>query len=180
MNLSKPRTRRWVVAGVALAPFVGRVSPSRATVVGAKTLAFENLHTRETLRSTFWRDGCIVGESARAIDSILRDHRTGEVHPIEADLLLALFEIRRRLETDAPFQVISGYRSPRTNLKLASTGRGVASKSLHLQGKAIDVRVPGVPLDVLHRAAVGIRAGGVGLYRASDFVHIDVGPIRYW
>ncbi|MFO1189729.1 MAG: DUF882 domain-containing protein [Alphaproteobacteria bacterium] len=167
------------MAGMAAAPVLGCAWPSQAAPI-AKTLAFENLHTHETLRTTFWQNGRLVPESAHAIDHILRDHRTGDIHPIETDLLHALYEIRHRLMTDAPFQIISGYRSPRTNTTLASASSGVATRSLHLLGQAIDIRVPGVPLASLHRTAVEMKAGGVGLYRSSDFVHIDVGPVRYW
>jgi len=167
------------MAGAVAAPLVGFALPSQAAPA-AKALAFENLHTRERLRTTFWQNGRVVPESARAIDHILRDHRTGDVHPIETELLHVLHEIRRRLMTEAPFQIISGYRSPRTNATLASAGSGVATGSLHLQGKAIDIRVPGVPLATLHRTAIELKAGGVGLYRSSDFVHIDVGRVRYW
>jgi uncharacterized protein YcbK (DUF882 family) len=180
-------TRRQFMAGVAVAPLIGVALPSHAAPIAktitktiTKTLAFENLHTHETLRTTFWQNGRVVTESARAIDRILRDHRTGDVHPIATDLLHVLHEVRSRLETEAPFQIISGYRSPRTNATLASAGSGVATRSLHLQGKAIDIRIPGVPLASLHRVAVDLKAGGVGLYRSSNFVHIDVGPVRYW
>lgn len=167
------------MAGVAAAPFIGVALPSHAAPL-VKTLAFENLHTHETLRTTFWQNGRVVTESTHAIDRILRDHRTGDVHPIATDLLHVLHDVRSRLETEAPFQIISGYRSPRTNNTLASAGSGVATRSLHLLGKAIDIRIPGVPLTSLHRIAVDLKAGGVGLYRSSNFVHIDVGPVRYW
>ena len=146
-----------------------------------RSLAFRGLHTGETLRARYRVDGALEPRETAQIDRLLRDHRTGEVHPIEPQLLDLLWALGRSLEISEPYLVISGYRSPRTNARLAAApGSGVADGSLHLQGAAIDIRLEHVPLERLHRVAVAQRGGGVGLYRRSNFIHIDVGRVRYW
>jgi uncharacterized protein YcbK (DUF882 family) len=106
-----------------------------------------------------------------------------EVRAIDVRLLDLLHSLHAELQTRDPYHVISGYRSPKTNSMLSMRGgadTGVASKSLHMVGQAIDVRVPGVPLRELHKAAVSLKKGGVGVYPSSNFVHVDVGRVRYW
>jgi len=110
----------------------------------------------------------------------LRDHRTDDVMPIDRALLDALASLREKLETDQPFHVISGYRSPATNARLAAASDGVARKSLHLQGRAIDIRVPGRSLEQVRSVALAMKSGGVGYYRRSGFVHLDTGRVRSW
>jgi uncharacterized protein YcbK (DUF882 family) len=117
------------------------------------------------------------------INHILRDHRANEVKAIDTGLLDLLHRLGGTLQTSAAYHVISGYRSPATNATLRSNGgahTGVASKSLHMVGKAIDVRLPDVPLKELHRAALSLKGGGVGYYPDLNFVHVDVGRVRYW
>jgi uncharacterized protein YcbK (DUF882 family) len=143
-------------------------------------LAFKNLHTGESLTTAYRVDGQHLPEASRRIDWLLRDHRTGEVAPISVQLLDALYDLRDRLGTEAPFEVISGYRSPKTNAVLANAGSGVARRSLHMRGMAIDIRVPGRSLRRLRTAAVALKAGGVGFYPKSGFIHLDVGRVRYW
>jgi uncharacterized protein YcbK (DUF882 family) len=146
-----------------------------------RALSFYNTHTGESEAVEYCRSGCLVPASLEKIDHILRDHRTGETKPIDARLLDLLHALRGKTDADAPFHIISGYRSPQTNASLrANGGGGVASHSLHLAGKAIDIRVPGVKLRDLYRAAVDLRGGGVGIYPESDFVHVDVGRVRTW
>ena len=116
----------------------------------------------------------------RQIDWILRDFRTGEARPIDPRLLDLLWRLRTALDTTEPYEVISGYRSPRTNAMLRRQGRGVSRISLHMQASAIDVRVPGRSLIAVREAALALRLGGVGYYPTSDFVHVDVGRVRYW
>jgi uncharacterized protein YcbK (DUF882 family) len=146
----------------------------------ARRLSFENLHTGERLALDYWNDGAYHPEALAAINKVLRDFRTGDVHAIDPRLLDLLHDVNARLETAAPFQVISGYRSPRTNGMLHEQSSGVASKSLHMQGMAIDIRVPGRELTALHGTALALGRGGVGFYPTSDFVHIDVGRVRKW
>lgn len=154
-------------------PPVRAASPERA-------LSFYHLHTGETLKVTYWAEGGHIPEALTEINHILRDFRTDEVSPIDVRLLDLLHRLREDLDTTKPYNIISGYRSPATNTKLARGSRGVASRSMHLVGKAIDVRLPGRPLRKLHRAAVAQKSGGVGFYPNSNFVHLDVGRVRYW
>ncbi len=145
-----------------------------------RRLHFYNLHTDESLDAVYWEKGAYVPQALSAIDKVLRDFRTGETHKIAPPLLDLLVTLNGTLGTRAPYQVISGYRSPMTNAKLAAHGGGVAQKSLHMQGMAIDVRIPGIALVDLNRAARRLQLGGVGYYAKSDFIHVDIGRVRYW
>ncbi len=152
----------------------------RRVDAGARKLSFYNLHTGETLTTMYWADGKYVAGALGEINYILRDFRRNEVKPIDARLLDLLYALRMSLDTNAPFQVISGYRSPLTNALLRRASEGVAAHSLHLKGQAIDLRVPGRELSVVRGAALALQGGGVGYYPRSDFVHVDVGRIRTW
>jgi len=164
-------------AGVLAAPAALAAIPRRE----GRSLAFYNTHTSERLKATYWEHGHYLPDALSEINHLLRDHRSGEVHVIDPSLLDLLDLLQGRLETHKPFHVISGYRSPATNSMLRKTGGGgVAKRSLHMQGMAIDIRMPGVRLADLRKAAVQARAGGVGYYPSSSFVHVDVGRVRYW
>lgn len=147
---------------------------------GERALSFFNTHTGENVTAVYWCDGAYRSEALAQLNRVLRDHRTGAVRDIDCRLFDLLHTLRADLGTRAPFHVISCYRSPRTNAGLRAAGRAVAEKSLHMEGKAMDVRIPGVRLDDLHQAAVARRAGGVGYYLGPSFVHVDVGRVRYW
>lgn len=180
MDFSRPARRRFLglgmTAGLALVS-----APVRAAIaVPPRSLQFECLHTGERLAATYWAGGSYVADELRRIDQALRDHRTGDVRPIDPHLLDLLATLRDRLDTRAPFQIISAYRSPTTNAMLAERGGGVARQSLHTQGLAIDIRVPGRSLAAVRDAALGLKGGGVGFYPRSDFVHVDVGRVRSW
>jgi uncharacterized protein YcbK (DUF882 family) len=110
----------------------------------------------------------------------LRDHRTGQMHPIDRKLLDLLHEVQRRTGSQAPFEMISGYRSAATNERLRRQGHRVARRSLHMVGKAIDIRLPDLSTRRLRDAAVAMRRGGVGYYARSNFVHLDTGRVRRW
>ena len=146
-----------------------------------KAVSLYNIHTGEALhKAVYWADGSFVPETLDEINHLMRDFRTGEIKKIDPALYDLLFTLRHKLSSTTPFHVISGYRSPATNAMLRSTGSGVALHSLHMQGKAIDIRLPGVELGTLHQAALQLRRGGVGYYPKSDFVHVDVGRVRHW
>jgi len=147
---------------------------------GTRSLSFYNLHTAERLDAVYWADGEYIPDALAEINRILRDHRSGDVFPMAPRLLDMLAELRDRLESAQPFEIISGYRSPKTNAMLRAQGHGVAENSLHLKGMAADVRLPGRDLDLLRRAAISLKAGGVGYYPASQFVHVDIGRVRTW
>lgn len=176
-DASRRRFLRLATAGVA-----GLLWPAMGEAVGpvSRALAFRNTHTGEFVRATYWAAGEYLREGLGQIDRILRDHRTNLVHPIDRRLLGLLDVLHARLDTAEPFEVISGYRSPATNARLVETTSGVARGSLHLAGMAIDIRVPGRSLPVVRDAAKALRSGGVGYYPDSNFVHVDVGRVRYW
>jgi len=145
-----------------------------------KKISLLNLHTGERVQSIFWANGRYVPDSLHSIYKVLRDHRTGDRLPIDLDLLDALYLLQRKLGSRKEFHVISGYRSPQTNLMLATQSSGVAKTSLHTFGKAIDIRLPGHRLIHVRKAAMDLQMGGVGYYPGSNFVHIDTGRIRFW
>lgn len=169
-----------LVAGAAAALIAAPAIAAPRFDAGRRALAFHNLHTGENLDLVYWSDGAYHPDALHQINHLLRDFRTGDVHPIAPQLLDLLVEVNGQLETTDPFEVISGYRSPATNAMLRHESEGVAKASLHMQGEAIDVRVADRSLAMLHKAAMGLRGGGVGYYPHSDFVHIDIGRVRYW
>jgi uncharacterized protein YcbK (DUF882 family) len=171
--------RKFLIAGLGVAGAL-IVPGASALAAPGRDLSFVNLHTGEKLGTTYWLGGRHVPSACHRIDALLRDYRTGEIAPISTHLLDLLHAIRTRLGTEAPFQVISGERSPKTNARLASAGRGVARKSLHMRGMAIDIRVPDCSLKRLRAVAVDLKGGGVGYYPKSGFIHVDVGRVRYW
>ncbi len=175
------RSRRRFLAGCAGASlFLARPSFAGRSPRAERGVNLLHLHTGERLRTLYWADGHYDDDALRSIARLLRDHRTGDRHPIDPALLDVLDGLQERLDTRREFHVISGYRSPQTNTMLQTRSNGVARKSLHMEGKAIDIRAPGRSLDQLHRAALSLRAGGVGLYRQSRFVHVDTGRVRTW
>lgn len=154
---------------------------ARTTVeLRRRSLKFYALHTGESLKTTYWEDGHYIPGELDRVNYILRDFRVNEIKPIDPALLDLLTRIQYRLSTNEPFRVISGYRSPVTNAMLHANSEGVAVHSLHLLGKAIDISVPGRSLAQLRGAALAQRAGGVGYYPKSDFVHVDTGRVRFW
>lgn len=157
-------------------------SPAVATIraVPERRLRFLNTHTGEKLAATYWAEGDYVESELHDIDTVLRDHRSGDIHRIDTDLLDLLYVLQTTVGSQRTFEVISGYRSPATNASLRSRSSGVAKRSYHMQGKAIDIRLPGCDLKRLHTAALSLKAGGVGYYPDSGFIHVDVGPRRSW
>lgn len=180
--------------GVAL-PFAGAAyaahpqrslqSVSAGMVVGGeqRVLAFNHTHTRERIDLAYAVNDQYVPDALRTLNRFLRDHYSGTVGQMDPQLFDFLHQVRHALGgTSLPaFEVISGYRCPETNNHLRnSRGGGVAKRSLHMEGKAIDVRLPGVPLAELRDAAISLEAGGVGYYPSEQFVHIDTGKVRRW
>ncbi len=145
-----------------------------------KTLSIYNLHTAETLTATFYRDGYYDEEVLTKINHLLRDWRTGDRMAMDTELLDILFDLQTRFESREPLHIISGYRSPKTNAMLAARSEGVDKNSFHMQGRAIDIRMPGVQTAAIRDAALELRRGGVGFYAPSDFLHLDTGPVRQW
>ncbi len=145
-----------------------------------RRLVFFNTHTREELDVCYAQGSSYRLDALAAVNMILRDHRTNEISPIDTRLLDFLCDIRSQAGPDACLHIISGYRSPRTNKMLRRRSRGVARKSLHMQGHAADIRIPGLSIDRLRRIAIGLRQGGVGYYPRANFVHVDIGRVRTW
>lgn len=181
-GINRSLTRRNILCLGAAASLSLAVAPRTvlAREAAPRTISFNNLHTGEKLKTTFWADGVYVRDALGEINWVLRDFRTGDVTQIDPELLDVLYALRERMETKNPFDVISGYRSPATNAMLNARSDGVAKKSFHTRGKAIDIRLEDRKLADLHRAALSLKAGGVGYYPRSDFVHVDTGPVRRW
>ena len=145
-----------------------------------RTLKFVHTHTGEKLSTCYSAGGRYQSQGLVQVDRFLRDFRTGDIHPIDPALLDVLYDLQVAADRDATFEVISAYRSPRTNQQLRSKSAGVAERSLHMDGKAIDVRVTGFPTKKARDLALTLRRGGVGFYASSDFVHLDTGRVRSW
>ena len=153
---------------------------ARPVSLEPRSIALKNLHTDEALEALYWDGGRYVPDALEAVNKVLRDFRTGDVHPIAPGLLDVLVDLRAATGSAAPYQVISGYRSPQTNAILRERSAEVAQHSLHMDGEAIDLYLEDVDLERLHMAALDLSRGGVGYYPATKFVHIDVGPVRHW
>lgn len=143
-------------------------------------LSLYNIHTGESLKTCYRSNGKLIHRAVNRISHIMRDHRTGEIKPVDPDLLDLLHHITREIMPCSPINIISGYRSPRTNAALRKVTTGVARKSLHMQGRAIDIRIPGYETTALRQLAIDFHSGGVGYYSKSNFVHLDTGPVKVW
>src|SRR5438105_342281 len=173
-------SRRRVLGAAAAATAVAFVTPSPAISFAPRSVSLYNTHTGEWVRTVYWADGHYIREAVRDINWVLRDHHSGEIRPMNAGVLDVLGMLRGRLESNGPFLVICGYRSPQTNARMHAHSSGVASNSYHIKGMAIDLRCEGRDLSRVRGAAASLRAGGVGYYPRSGFVHVDCGPVRYW
>jgi len=178
----QPGRRRFIMAvgGVCGAAMSVAAVPVLAASRGARCVSFLHTHTGETLRAAYFQDGSYQPECLAQVNHLLRDFRTGDVHPIDPALLDILFDLQTRADRDGPFEVISGYRSPATNAMLHRRSEGVAQHSMHLEGRAVDVRLTGYSTPRLAAHARTLGRGGVGYYKRSDFVHVDTGRVRYW
>jgi len=145
-----------------------------------RSLSFYHTHTGEKLHISYGSPGRYDQRALRRINHFLRDFRTGDVHCIDPNLLDILFDVQRDFDGQGTFEVISGYRSPKTNRLLCARSSGVAKHSLHMVGKAIDIRLTGVRTKKIQQCALGLKRGGVGFYAKSDFVHLDTGRVRRW
>jgi uncharacterized protein YcbK (DUF882 family) len=178
----KGATRRHFLGGLAALSSAALAAPASVLASGPeeRVLSFFHTHSRERLSIAYYGDGVYLPEGLVRLEHFLRDHRTGDEHEIDPRLYDLLYALRRTTGTKSPFHVISGYRSPATNRMLRARSGGVAKGSLHLQGKAIDIRLTDVSSAVLRDAALELHRGGVGYYRRSDFVHVDTGRVRHW
>ena len=185
MTLKQPARRSILKAGSSLA--LGGIAsawvlPVHASLgVSPKKLSMDHTHTREQIGLVYAVGKEYLPPSLNRLNVFLRDHYSGDIGRMDPRLYDILYLIRRELGTQAAFQIISGYRSPHTNERLRKTrGGGVAKRSLHVDGKALDIRLPGIPLTDLRDAAISLKQGGVGYYPKDAFVHIDTGKPRFW
>lgn len=166
-----------VAVGLAVvsAPGIGA-----ATVPKKRSLSLLHTHTNKTLEVTYaWGERYNPFALAK-INKFLRDYKTGQAYPIDPRLLDILWSIQREMGRNGAYEVISGFRSPETNGRMRHRGSGVARNSLHMQGKAIDIRFPGIGTNQIQQCALEMKCGGVGYYAKSDFVHLDTGEYRSW
>lgn len=136
--------------------------------------------TGESIDTIYWIEGQYIGEAMNEVNRFFRDWRNGVVHGIDTRTIDIVAATQNLLDSDQPYTLISGYRSPQTNAMLRSNSSGVARNSLHLQGRAADLRMQGRSVNQMARAASACSAGGVGRYSGSNFVHMDCGPVRSW
>ncbi|MDO9048737.1 MAG: DUF882 domain-containing protein [Methylobacter sp.] len=145
-----------------------------------KMLALHNTHTGDQLNLTYFEQGRYIKDALHEINHLFRDYHDGTVHPIDPALLDQLYDLKHTLEVRKPFHIVSGYRSPATNADLRKHSDGVAKNSLHMEGRAIDIRIEGLDARRIRNAALAMQRGGVGYYGRSNFVHLDTGSVRTW
>jgi len=184
-TLPNPVRRKLLLAGVASAGLAapwqaGNAARGRNIVYPDRSLTLHNVHTGESGKITYWSEGKYLSSSLNEINWLLRDFRTREVRAIDPRLLNILYVLTSTLESKEPTLVLSGFRSKKTNDMLRKTTEGVAKRSFHMIGKAIDIRMPKQNMDQVQRAALMLNGGGVGYYPESNFVHLDSGPVRTW
>jgi uncharacterized protein YcbK (DUF882 family) len=174
--------RRFFLRGLAGACASAVLAPQQllAGPDDERVLSFVHTHTHERLTVPYFAGGKYLSAGLARLKTFLRDHRTGDEHEIDPTLYDLLNDLRLATGTRSPFQVISGYRSQRTNTMLRVHGSGVSRGSLHLKGRAIDIRLADVDTAKLRDAALELGRGGVGYYPTSDFVHVDTGRVRRW
>ena len=168
------------LAVVALAVTASVTPPEPVRAADARQLSLYHTHTRLSLDVVYYANGEYVDSALNEINRFLKDFRSGEITAINPQLLDLLHDVRNELGPDATIEVISAYRSPQTNEMLRATTNGVAKNSQHLKGNAIDVRLRGIRTTRLRDTAIRMQRGGVGFYPKSDFVHVDMGPVRAW
>jgi uncharacterized protein YcbK (DUF882 family) len=174
--------RSFLKSSVVLASAVGMPVLAKAAqpAPAERTLRLYNTHTGESLRSVFWAEGQFIPDALKDINKLLRDHRNDKIAEMDPQLIVLLNDVSDKFGDNQVLHIISGYRSPESNARLAAASNGVARHSMHMDGKAIDIRMPGKNLAQLHKAAMSMKAGGVGYYPDSQFVHMDTGRVRYW
>ncbi len=175
--------RGFLKAGLFAAAALGFWTPALAEAAAPRTarlIYLQNPYTGEKFAGEYWYNGRYIPSAFVDIKKLMRDHRVNEQFPIDPRLMDILYVMNNRLGTKNSYHVLSGYRSPATNARLRRNSEGVARNSLHMTGQAVDIRLPGTRLNVLRKAAMDLKSGGVGFYPRSDFVHVDTGRVRHW
>ena len=170
--------RRMVFAGAAAGALL--LAPAAALAARPRALDFYHTHTGKRLRVTYAEGERLIPGALHEINEFLRDFRSGEAHPMDPELLNILHQLQQTTGGKGPYEIISAFRSPQTNNTLRANSDGVAQRSLHMEGRAIDVRLQGVETRQLRQAALALQAGGVGYYQRSNFIHVDTGRVRFW
>jgi uncharacterized protein YcbK (DUF882 family) len=147
---------------------------------GERFLRLINVNTQEEFEGVYWRSGAYDPDALHQLNIVLRDHKAEKIADFDPSLFDLLFQLNHRLSSSEPMEVISAYRSPATNKQARRRLRRVARNSYHMQAKAVDLRIAGISPMKVRNVARSMKAGGVGYYRRSRFVHVDVGPVRYW
>lgn len=171
----------WTATGIAAAHAI----PAHAATnyfAGERALHLYNIHTGETSKSVFSVDGEYLSEGVQELDILLRDHRANQAIAMQHELYEKMYYLQQLFGaiSKQPLYIISGYRCPNSNAQMRHQSSNVAENSLHMQGKAVDIRIPGISHRDLHKAALAMRSGGVGYYPKDGFVHIDTGRVRQW
>ena len=184
-SITKGVTRRGLLSAFAATAVVAAPTYSNAfgLLKGAGDIRRLNMHsgrTGETIDMIYWIDGEYVPEALFEVNRFMRDWRTDGAISMDTRTVDILAASHRMLDTDIPYLLLSGYRSPKTNAMLRSKSRNVARNSLHMKGQAADIRIQGRSVSQISRAAISCSAGGVGKYSRSNFVHMDCGPVRVW
>ena len=179
--------RYFIGAGLAFlsAPLMSsptRAASTRSAKSATRTLSLHHLHTDERLTLTYRVGDNYQRSALQRLNHFLRDFRSGDSVAIDPRLYDLLYDVQRQLGGSdvVPYEILSAYRSPQTNAMLRRTSSGVARKSLHMSGKALDVRLADAPTRQIRDAALNLARGGVGYYPKSDFVHLDTGRVRRW
>ncbi len=168
------------LSATALISTVGVNPVFAASKNGRYGFSVHNMHTGESYKGVYRVGNEYLPEAFEAINHTLRDHRSDEVFPIDPRVIDIAAAVHRMSGSRKEFQVLSGYRSPKTNNKLRSKSRGVAKQSLHMSGQAMDLKLPDVSNSRLRELAIKLKSGGVGYYPRSGFVHVDSGQFRTW
>jgi len=168
--------------GAVMVPGLVQAAEFKTGVIsdGARRLAFRNIHTGESFSGVYRVGDKYLPDAFKQINTVMRDFRTNEVFGMDPRVIDILHAVQRMSGRSTPFEIISGYRSPKTNNMLRNSSTGVAKKSLHMKGKAVDLRMEDFETSRLRDLAINLGAGGVGYYSRSDFIHVDSGDVRNW
>lgn len=181
-NAGRRNILKYGMAGVigAAIPLTLGEEAFGARNLATRRVSFSQYHTGESFSGVYRVGNKYLPEAFERLNYVLRDHRTSEIFPMDPRVIDIISLIQEKSERDKPLEILSGYRSPRTNAMLRGASTGVAKNSLHMYGQAIDVRMPGYSTRKLRSHARSLRAGGVGFYAKSDFIHVDTGKVRSW
>ena len=179
---TKPATTPQTLRGTRYGGFAPSlpVAPPDLDTTSPRTLSLLNVNSKEELTVTYWSDGTYHRDALNQLNHLLRDSQNNQQTEMDPLLFDVLWHTMNVTGYHGQVEVLSAYRSPQTNAWLASVSRGVARDSQHMNGNAMDIRFPGVPVFKMRQAGRALQMGGVGFYPRSGFVHLDTGPIRYW